>query len=294
MKAKQKRYCSKKSTEEDVMDTLDTLFQLEPEQLFQSARTMAEGKKQILSSPAIIDGRCTTEPQCRHCKWRGMRGSNHNFFTRKTVEEIVAHAINLKKEGTNRIFLASGWMGYDLPDYYYDYVKAVKANTALEIFGLFGAVNKASLAALKHAGMDGYLCGIESPSEEVYKSFRPGGDTLSSRIEALYNAKELGLKIWTGFLYGLGETDDDMKKALRLFEKLDVDSISILPFEPFPYTEMEKHDSPNLYNWSKIVAIAGIFLGNVSIFSLFGQGNLYSYSIRAGANGFYFFPNRRP
>ena len=276
------------------MDTLEMLFKMEPDHLFQTAKLKAEGKKKILAAPGVIDNKCLARPLCKHCKWIGMNGNDRKFLKRKSIEELAKYAVFLDKEDTDRIFLASGWVGYELPDYYYDYVRAVREKTDLEIYGLFGSVGKESLKKLKDSGMDGYLCGIESPNEEVYKAFRPGGDTLSSRIESLHATKELGLKLWTGFLYGLGEKDKDVKKALHLFKELAPDSVSILPFEPYPHTEMERCNPPNLYDWSRIVAIAGIFLNNVNMFTVSGSGSTYCYGLRAGTNGFYFFPKKRP
>jgi len=256
-----------------------------------SAKAMASVKKQVLASPCIIDGSCKTDPQCRHCKWRGMRSNDRVPSKKRSVEQVVAHAVMLEREGVDRLFLPSGWMGYELPEDFYDYVKAVKGSIHIEVFGLFGALNRSSLEKLKDAGIDGILCGIESPNEEVYKTFRPGGDTLSSRIDNLHDARELGLKLWTGFLYGLGETEEDIKNALIYFRKLDIDSLSILPFEPFPNTEMEAHNPPNLHSWAKVVAIAKIFLGDINVFTSFGAHNMAAFGRNSGANAFYFFPN---
>ena len=276
-------------------DRLEKLFESGSSELFSTAREMAKGKQKILCSPSIINAYCMTEPECRHCKWRSMKKERKNFTSKRSLEEVVRRAVELEKEGINRIFLPSGWMGYELPDYFYDYVQAVRNAVDTEIFGLFGAVDGLSLLRLKNAGMDGYLCGIESPNNKVYMNFRPGGDTLEKRIETLYHAKELGLKVWTGFLYGLGETKDDIKWALKMFRDVDADSVSILPFEPFPDTDMESCDPPNLYEWARVLAVTKIFLGNeVNMFVQFSNQNYHSFGLHAGANGFYFFPGSRP
>jgi biotin synthase len=280
---------------EIFMNDLDNLFETTPDELFIKAREMSKSRHKILASPSVICGDCKTIPQCKHCKWRRLQKEIKGWTERKSIKEVVEKAIFLEKEGITRLFLPSGWVGYSLPDYYFDYVKAVKKNTTMEIFGLFGAIDKASLYKLKNAGMDGYLCGLESPDEKIYKSFRPGGDTLSSRLNTLYFCNELELKIWTGFIYGLGETDDNIKEALTIFKKLNVDSISILPFEPFPDTDMAKFNPPNLYEWAKILAITKIYLGEkINLFTLFNAQNVCSFGVNAGANGYYFFPGSRP
>jgi biotin synthase len=274
-------------SDSDLLRELTELFETNTPALLERARAMAAGKKQILSAPCILDGSCQADPPCRHCKWQSLGEGRPESFAKKSIEAAVAHAVKIEGEGIGRLFLASGWKGYDLPADYYNFVRAIRAAVGMEIFGLFGAVNRSSLAQLKAAGMDGYLCGLESPDEDAYRTFRPAGDTLLSRIQTVRDCRDVGLKIWTGFLYGFGETEAGVKRALLFFKELDIDSLSILPFEPFPNTEMEAHDPPNLYRWSRIVAIAKIFLRDVNVFTSFGAHNMAAYGRSAGANGFY-------
>ncbi len=268
---------------------LEELFHTETHELFRRAQAAAAQKAEVLATPCIVNRACQTSPACRHCKWP-VTGAVTGKFAKNTVEAALAHAHKLESKGVNRMFIASGWMGYELPENYYEIVRVVRAESNLELYGLFGALNRPALERLKAAGLDGYLCGLESPSETAYKSFRPGGDTLLSRVEALRNAKAVGLKLWTGFLYGFGETEDDMKQALLFFKELAPESLSILPFEPFPGTEMEACDPPNLYQWARIVAIGGLYLGDVNVFVSRGEPNTVLFGKCAGANAYYCFP----
>jgi biotin synthase-like enzyme len=67
-------------------------------------------------------------------------------------------------------------------------------------------------------------------------------------------------------------------------KELQVDSIVIMPLKPMPYTEMEKYDPPNMYQWAKTVAIATIFMEQADIFTNPDQA---AWGIRAGANAFF-------
>lgn len=272
---------------------LKELFELEPEVLFHKAQEIGKSKKRIYCSPNFINDFCTTKPTCRHCKWENLKVVNHDFYGRRTIEDMKSRTKLLVEAGVNRIFMPSGWMGYKVPEYYYNCIQVVKENSDMEVYGLFGAIDKESLLNLKKSGMDGYLCGLESPNEEVYKKFRPGGDTLSDRLETLKAVKELGLKIWSGFLVGFGESEEDVAKGLEILKEFEVDSLSILPFTPFPNTDMMANNPANPFKWAKVIAVARNFMEKPDLFSDNVDGFYHSYGLLGGANGFYIFPKNQ-
>jgi biotin synthase len=140
--------------------------------------------------------------------------------------------------------------------------------------------------------MDGFLCGLESPNEKIYQRFRPGGDTLNDRLNTLFTSKELKLKVWSGFLVGLGESEEDVSLGLNILEELEVDSMSILPFIPVPETEMMKENLTNPFWWSKVMAIARIYNEKPDLFSDQTNGCYAPYSQLGGPNGYYTFPGK--
>lgn len=276
-----------------MTEKLSDLFRLDSSALFQKAQEIAKTKSTIYCSPNIVNGSCKTVPSCRHCKWEHMKVANPDFYKKRTINEIKARTQVLLEAGIQRVFLASGWMGYKVPKFYYDCIHSIKEDSNLEIYGLFGAIKRTSLVNLKHAGMDGYLCGLESPNEKIYKRFRPAGDTLTDRISALKTAKNLNLKIWSGFLVGLGETDEDINVGLEILRELDPESLSILPFTPFPNTEMWEENPANPLKWAKIMASTRIYLKKPDLFSDQTIGFYQGYGILGGANGFYIFPEKK-
>jgi biotin synthase len=158
----------------------------------------------------------------------------------------------------------------------------VKENANFEVYGFFGPLSRKSLFSLKEAGMDGYWCGIEAPNKKLFKEVRPG-DNFNARIETLKNARDMGMKTWSSFIYGLGETQDDIVYGLKLMKELGVTSVSIQAFTPRAYTEMEKVSPPNVYEWAKLMAITRIYLNDIDLFT---PTDSASWGLRAGANGF--------
>ena len=113
---------------------LEELFALEPHELFRRAQEAAAQKAEVLATPCIINRSCLTTPMCRHCKWPVMGGKQGNF-SKNSVEAALAHARHLESKGVTRMFFASGWMGYELPEHYYEIVRAVRASPSCNSMG---------------------------------------------------------------------------------------------------------------------------------------------------------------
>ena len=132
------------------------------------------------------------------------------------------------------------------------------------------------------------LTSLESPSERVYQGFRPGGDSLEDRIRSFSYVREAGLKLWSGFLVGLGETPDEAARGIEILRAVQPESVSILAFEPYPDTEMA-NDPPTDLAWlARVNAVARIALPGVTYFFTDHTEPFEStYGRRLGMNGSY-------
>ena len=229
-------------------------------------------------------------PPCRHCKWEYFKARGIQTGRRRDPAETAQWVKHLWNQGIRRTFVASGWMGYKIPSEFLRQVAVVRENSELEIYGLFGALDKQSLLDLKAAGMQGYLCSLESPSEAVYRSFRPGGDSLQDRLRAIDWAAEMGLAIWSGFLVGLGETESDIKNGVGMLKKMNPASLSVLPFTPFPNTRMIDSMPARPYDWARAAAISTLAMPKADIFGDQASGMYRPYADLFAPNGAYVVP----
>jgi biotin synthase len=268
----------------------EDFFNMPLPELFEAARRVNALKAPLAAAPTIVEERCQTFPPCRHCKWEYFKRWGIQTGRRRSREETLEWAKMLDDQGIPRTFIAGGWQGRSLPVSLLDYVRLIKENTGLEIFGLFGALDRASLAALKEAGLKGYLCGLESPNEGIYRRFRPGGDSLEDRKQALWDAKDLGLDIWSGFLLGLGESEEDVAEGIRWLKDIQPQSLSVLPFTPFPDTCMEGENPANPFMWARMAAIASLCLPGADIFTDPVAGIYNPYARLFMPNGIYKIP----
>jgi biotin synthase len=265
-------------------EVLDLLREDGPS-LFRQAQQIARNVESHFRYPVFFDTTCKMSPICRYCSWNSGARFDSDWWRRYSKAEVIKRAIELERVGIKQTHLPSGWMGYRVPDYYYDYVAALKQNTRLGLFGFFGAIDKESLSNLKQAGMDGYWCGVEVMNEAVFKKLRPG-DNLKAHLETLSNTREMGLKVWSSFLLGVGETEVDIARGIEFLRELGVDAVMIAPLRPAPYTGMERCNPPNPYWVAKVIAATRIVLGEINIVTFAGFGSV-EWGIMAGANGFH-------
>jgi biotin synthase len=163
------------------MNNFLNLAQKETPVLLESARKSAALLPLSFAATVLINGNCQADPPCRHCRWRS--GGNLNTGSRRipSTKELEIKARAIKEAGAQRILCLSGWMGPDLPDYFYDGVKAIKEESGLEVCGGFGYTSRNSLSLLKAAGMDSYFCGLEIPNKKLFTKIRPG-DSFTARL----------------------------------------------------------------------------------------------------------------
>jgi len=251
--------------------------------LFREAtRLSKENNKLIFACPIGMTTICKTDPHCSHCQWQSKAQLNPYYARQMTLEEVTASAKDNQAEGTNRVYLPSGCQFGDLPEFFFEYVAAIRANFKGDLWGFFGPISKNSLKQLKVTGLDGYWCGIEIANESLFKKVRPG-DNFKDRMQTLRDAKDIGLKTWSGIVYGLGESENDLVRGINMMQEMDVNSVAIFPFTPCPDTPMEACDPPNLYKWAKLVAATKISLPKADFFAN-PDYSLWAY--KAGINGF--------
>ncbi len=191
-------------------------------------------------------------------------------------------AAAIERAGASRVLLLSGWMGTELPAYFYDDVAAIKGGTGLEVYGGFGYLGKESVSRLKESGMDGYFCGLVMPNRAVVKRGR-AGDDFDARLRTAGYVKGCGLKLWSGFVFGVGEAPEDIAYGLRLFKELEADALYLNPLVPSPNTELEGADPPNMLAWATLLAVARLRFPGLDLFT---KPEYTQWAFRAGANAF--------
>ena len=204
-----------------------------------------------------ITNRCVRVPLCYYCNYM-----NEPVYV-LSVDDAVKKIKELKSRGADRITLVSGWLGYQ-NDIAVPYLRAIKREMPdLTVSGAFGPISKQSLKKLRAAGLDQYGCNLESAPEVLLK-IKETND-IPERIETLKNAREIGLKISTGFIIGVEETEEQLMELLNLVKNVDPDSVFMSPFEAYPDTAMKNYPIPSLTKLVETVAKTKLTLKNKTL-----------------------------
>jgi biotin synthase len=262
------------------MDALKLLKEKDSHALFRQSRELSKDQPFIAISGSFLDTHCSANPYCLHCIWRAREAFSTDFRRRVSKDEFVQKGIASRKAGIDWIYPVSGCIGPDLPEDFFDYLGALAMVSDIKQYGLFTALSKKSLGLLKQAGVEGYRCAIESPNRKVFKKVRPSDD-YDARIRSIKEAKEIGLKVWSGFIIGLGESLEDIAKGIETLKDLEVDSVLINPFQPAPFTDMEADNPPNPLLVAKAMAVSKILMPKIDL--IYYHNNEH-WGLTAGCN----------
>jgi len=150
-----------------------------------------------------------------------------------------------------------------------------------------GILEKRDFAVLKAAGVTRYHHNLET-SESFFDSICTT-HTYRQRIESIIAAKESGLSVCAGGVFGIGETDADVLELAMALRDLDVDAVSINFLVPIKGTPKENHCNLKPLRCLKIISIFRYVLPDKDIIICGGRGynlkELHPLVFYAGASG---------
>ena len=119
-----------------------------------------------------------------------------------------------------------------------------------------GERSKESYKKLYDAGADRYLLRHETADDEHYGKLHPHSMSLEKRKQCLFDLKEIGYQVGSGFMVGSPfQTDETLLKDLRFLEKLKPDMIGIGPYLSHKDTPFKDHPNGSLHMTLRLIAI---------------------------------------
>jgi len=185
------------------------------------------------------------------CFYCGIRKSKDIQRYRMTIDEIIKAAKEAVNEhGFRALVLQSGEDSWYDDEKLITIVKEIRKLGVL-IFLSLGSRSKETYKKLYEAGARAALLRFETSNKELFSKLRPEKD-FEERLELIKYLKELGYVIATGFIVGLGETDDDIINNILLTKSFGSDMYSFGPLIPTKGTPLEKEGivdkEDNCYN----------------------------------------------
>lgn len=214
-------------------------------------------KMQLCTLLSIQTGGCTED--CAYCA-QSRRNKNHPSMERITnLEEIIKAAKEAKEMGASRFCLgASGRR--PSPELLELVCKAIVEIKKLGVKACccMGTLNENEVIQLKASGLDYYNHNIDT-SPEYYKNIITTR-TIEERMHTLALLQRHGIKICTGGILGIGESNEDRINMLLTLKSLgkDPDLITINKLVKIPGTPLENAPEIDAFDFVRFLALARI------------------------------------
>ncbi len=193
-----------------------------------------EVRREHYKNTVYIRGLIEFSNYCRcNCLYCGIRRDNKNAKRyRLTKEEILSCCQEGYRLGFRTFVLQGGEDPHFTDDVMCDIVASIKSEYPdCAVTLSLGERTKESYMRLKNAGADRYLLRHETAAEEHFKKLHPEENSLQNRKQCLFDLKELGFQVGSGFMVGSPyQTTENLISDLRFLQELKPDMIGIGPF----------------------------------------------------------------
>ena len=245
---------------------------------------------QVSTLLSIKTGKCPED--CKYCSQSAHYDSKLEAEKRIAVEKVIQEAKEAKASGSSRFCMGAAWRNpheRDMP-YVLEMVREVKA-MGLETCMTLGMLNPSQAERLKDAGLDYYNHNLDT-SREYYANVI-STRTYDDRLNTLDHVRAAGLKVCSGGIVGLGESEHDRIGLLHELATLPLHPESVpinmlVPIEGTPLANVEKLD---VIEWIRTIATARIIMPKSYIRLSAGRESLsdsdQALAFMAGANSIF-------
>ena len=137
-------------------------------------------------------------------------------------------------------------------------VRVLRQDTGMQRCASIGVLGREELLRLKAAGLEVFHHNLEAAPrfyEEIVTT-----RTFSENLTAVRAAKDVGLKVCCGGIFGMGETWEDRVELFRIIRDLDADRVPINFLHPIDGTPMGNRPLLDAREALRIVVLARLML----------------------------------
>lgn len=226
-----------------------------------------------------------------NCLYCGIRAENSDAKRyRLTEDEILDCCKEGYKLGFRTFVLQGGEDMYFTDDMICGIVSKIKKNHPdCAVTLSIGERSRESYQAFFDAGADRYLLRHETADNEHYKKLHPASMSLDNRKRCLFDLKEIGYQVGSGFMVGSPcQTLSNLVSDLRFLQELMPDMIGIGPFLPQHSTPFSDCERGSLKRTLNLIAILRLMFPYALIPATTALGTLHptgrEQGLQAGAN----------
>jgi len=233
-------------------------------------------------------GRC--EEDCSFCSQSSQFQTDSPEYDLLDVEEIVTAAKEAEAFGSNEFSIVTSGTALDNReelDRVIEAIKRIKTETTLETCCSLGLMDLEHMKELKAAGLDRCHHNLETAAS--YFENIVTTHSYEDEVRAINNAKEAGLKVCVGGIFGMGETFSQRVELAMDIRDLGTQSFPINFLKPLEGTALENVDLMEQYEALRTIAMLRLILPTIDLFVCGGREEVFTdhqeQLFAAGANG---------
>lgn len=209
---------------------------------------------QVCTLLSVKTGGCPED--CAYCPQAARYHTDVKVQKLMEVDEVLTAASNAKSNGSTRFCMGAAWREVrDNRDFdkVLQMVQGVSAMN-MEVCCTLGMLTDEQAAKLKEAGLYAYNHNLDT-SEEHYDEII-STRTYDDRLDTIDNARNNKLKVCSGGIIGLGETDEDRVGMIHTLSTMveHPESVPVNGLVPVEGTPLE--DQPLVPIWDMVRMIA--------------------------------------
>ena len=233
-------------------------------------------------------GRC--EEDCSFCSQSSQFQTDSPEYDLLDVEEIVTAAKEAEAFGSNEFSIVTSGTALDNReelDRVIEAIKRIKTETTLETCCSLGLMDLEHMKELKAAGLDRCHHNLETAASHFENIVTT--HSYEDEVRAINNAKEAGLKVCVGGIFGMGEAFSQRVELAMDIRDLGTQSFPINFLKPLEGTALENVDLMEQYEALRTIAMLRLILPTIDLFVCGGREEVFTdhqeQLFAAGANG---------
>jgi len=245
---------------------------------------------QLSTLLSIKTGACPED--CKYCPQSNRYDTGLTVEKLLAVEKVLVEAQHAKDSGATRFCMGAAWRSpkkKDMP-YIVSMVQGVKA-LGLETCMTLGMLTSAQSKELNKAGLDYYNHNLDT-SREYYGEVITTR-TYDDRLDTLENVRQAGIKVCSGGIVGMGETQKDRAGLLVQLANLPThpESVPINMLVRVEGTPLANEEILDSFDFIRTIAIARILMPESHVRLSAGREEmneeLHALAYFAGANSIF-------
>ena len=249
-------------------------------------------RREIYGDEVYLRGLIEFTNHCRNnCYYCGIRCGNKSAERyRLGKEDILACCDEGYRLGFRTFVLQGGEDPFFTDDKICDIVYEIRSRFPdCAITLSIGEKSKESYKSFFDAGANRYLLRHETASEEHYRRLHPENMSLANRKRCLFDLKEIGYQVGSGFMVGSPyQTTDNLIEDLRFLQSLKPDMIGIGPYITHEQTPFSSFTNGGVELTLRLISVLRLMFPFALIPSTTALGTLHpqgrELGLKAGAN----------